>query len=176
MGAFGVALLAVAGLGLSPHVQHRLYEGIQDLKQYEAGYVSTSWGQRLVFWEGALRMANEHPIVGVGTGDYMVEMDRLQDQHLIPQTPNLAYIDNPHNTYLAYLADLGVVGLGMLLWFLLAAVRESWPHLGEPAAWFKLCYLSIFLLGSLTDTLLWGHDNVFALALIVAIPAVLPQY
>ncbi|MEW5791122.1 MAG: O-antigen ligase family protein [Pseudomonadota bacterium] len=174
LAAFGLAILAVAGLGLSPNVQHRLQEGMGDLKQYEAGNVSTSWGQRLVFWEGALRLADEHPVLGVGTGDYMREMDRLQKQHLVPQTPGVAYIDNPHNTYLAYLADLGAVGLLVLLWFLLAVFRESWRHRQQPAAWFKLCYLGIFLLGSLTDTLMWGHDNVFALALIAGIPAILP--
>jgi O-antigen ligase len=39
-------------------------------------------------------------------------------------------------------------------------------------AWFKLCYLGVFLVGSFTDSLIWGVHNVFALGLIVALPVV----
>ncbi len=172
--AIGVAGLGIAGLVLSPVVQNRIGQGVNNLEAYQAGNVDTSLGLRLVFWQGALKMAEEHPISGVGTGDYKIEMSRLQKLHAIPQTPGYPAIDHPHNSYLAYLADLGLPGFLALLWFLWTATSEAWRCRGQPEAWFKLCYMGIFLLGSLTDTLIWGFDNAIALGIIVAIPACLP--
>ena len=170
--AMAVVVVGVVGLGLSPQVQKRILDAKVDLQQYQAGKVETSVGLRLVFWEGALRMAQEHPLLGVGTGDYKMEMARLQKIHAIPDTPAFPETTHPHNSYLAYLADLGLIGLIIFLWFLWAATLEAWRYREHAAAWFKLCYMGIFLLGSFTDTLIWGFLNAFALGLIVGIPSV----
>lgn len=175
MWAMAVVTVGIVGLGMSPQVQKRIQEARTDLQQYQAGNAETSVGLRLVFWEGALRMAKEHPVLGVGTGDYKIEMARLHQIHAIPDTPNPEFSEttHPHNSYLAYLADLGLTGLFIFLWFLWAATQEAWQHREQATAWFKLTYMGIFLLGSFTDTLIWGFHNAFALGLIVAIPSVL---
>ncbi len=172
--AMAVGVLSIIGLSLSPMVQGRIRTGINDLSQYHRGNVDTSMGLRFVFWEGALKLAEEHPLLGVGTGDYGVAMAGLQRTHAIPGTPGLL-IDHPHNSYLAYLADLGFPGFFILLWFLWRVTKEAWENRGRPEAWFKLCYMCIFLLGSFTDTLIWGFDNTLALGLIMAIPAVISR-
>lgn len=171
--AMVVVAVGVIGLGMSPQVQKRIQDVRTDLQQYQAGNAETSVGLRLVFWEGALRMAKEHPVLGVGTGDYTMEMDRLHQTHAIPDTPGVSVSDHPHNSYLAYLADLGFTGLFIFLWFLWAATQEAWKNREHAAAWFKLGYMGIFVLGSFTDTLIWGFHNAFALGLIVAIPSIL---
>lgn len=170
--AMAVVVVGVVGLGLSPQVQKRILDAKTDLQQYQAGKVETSVGLRLVFWEGALRMAKEHPVLGVGTGDYAMEMAHLHQMHSIPDTPEFPETSHPHNSYLAYLADLGLIGLFIFLWFLWTATLEAWRHREHAAAWFKLGYMGIFLLGSFTDTLIWGFHNAFALGLIVGIPSV----
>jgi O-antigen ligase len=171
--AMVVVVVGIVGLGLSPQVQKRIMDARTDIQQYQIGNVETSVGLRLVFWEGALKMAKEHPVLGVGTGDYKMEMSRLHQAHAIPDTPDFSVSDHPHNSYLVYLADLGLTGLFIFLWFLWAATLEAWRHREHAAAWFKLVYMGIFLLGSFTDTLIWGFHNAFALGLIVAIPAIL---
>lgn len=173
--AVALCALAVIGLSVSPMVQRRVMTGINNLEQYRKGDVDTSLGLRLVFWQGALKMAMEHPLAGVGTGDYKTEMARLQHFHAIPQTPSYPAIDHPHNSYLAYLADLGLPGLLILLWFLWTVTAEAWRSRERSAGWFKLCYMAIFLLGSLTDTLIWGFDNATWLGIIAAIPVVFMQ-
>lgn len=165
--------LSVIGLSLSPMVQKRVMMGVNDIRQYRAGDADTALGLRFVFWDGALRMAAEHPFAGIGTGDYKMAMARLQRLRAIPKTPGITVMDNPHNSYLAYLADLGTPGLLILLWLLWAATAEAWPRRGAPEAWFKLCYMGIFILGSLTDTLIWGFDNATWLGIIAAIPVAL---
>jgi len=171
--AIAVGILGIVGLILSPHVQNRIQEVKTDFQLYKVGNVETSMGYRRIFWEGALLMVKENPILGVGTGDYKIEIARLQQMHDIPGTPSIPYVDHPHNSYLAYLADLGLSGLFIFLWFLWAVTQEAWRHRESAASWFKLTYFSIFLLGSFTDTLIWGFHNAFALGLIVAIPSVL---
>jgi len=171
--AMALLILAVIGLGLSPQVQNRIKEVRTDIQTYNAGNAETSQGLRLVFWEGALLMAKENPVLGVGTGDYKIELERLHQKHAIPDTPSTLNSDHAHNSYLAYLADLGLTGLFIFLWFLWSVVKETWRYRDHASAWFKLAYLGVFLLGSFTDTLIWGFQNAFALGLIVAIPSVL---
>lgn len=171
--AMAVVTLGVVGLVTSPQVQKRIEEARTDIQLYQAGNAETSVGLRLVFWEGALLMAKEHPLLGVGTGDYKIEMARLHQLHLIPDTPSFSESTHPHNSYLAYIADLGLIGLSIFLWFLWTATQEAWRNREQAAAWFKLAYMGIFLLGSFTDTLIWGFHNAFALGLIVAIPSIL---
>lgn len=173
--AMVVVIAGMVGLGMSPQVQKRFQDVRTDIQQYQAGNAETSVGLRLVFWEGALLMAQEHPIFGVGTGDYKIEMDRLHQIHVIPDTPSFSAATHPHNSYLAYLAGLGMTGLFIFLWFLWAATQEAWRHREHASAWFKLAYMGIFILGSFTDTLIWGFHNAFALGLILAIPSVLQQ-
>ena len=173
--AMAAAGIVLVGLIMSPQLQKRIQEGRADMRQYQSGNTDTSVGLRLVFWQGALIMAKEHPILGVGTGDFKIEMARLHQINAIPATPESPDSYHPHNSYLAYLADLGLTGLIILVWFLWAATREAWQYRLQPAAWFKLCYMGIFLLGSLSDTLIWGFHNAFALGLLVAIPPLLNE-
>lgn len=168
-----VVAVGVIGMGLSPQVQKRMYEVVTDIRQYQAGNAETSIGFRLVFWEGALLMTREHPFLGVGTGDYTIEMDRLHQRRAIPDTPENPVTTHPHNSFLAYLANLGLIGLAIFVWFLWAAIKEAWKHKEHATAWYKLSYMGIFVVGSLTDTLIWGVHNSIALGLIVAIPCLL---
>jgi O-antigen ligase len=167
---FGVIALCVIIFISSPLVRKRFSTGVNDFEYYKNGFATTSLGLRLVFWEGAFKMATEAPLFGIGTGDYGIKMVELQNRNAIPQTPGATHFDNPHNSYLAYLSGLGAVGLASLLWFLYAVFKEAWKKWQTPAGWFKLSYLGIFLLGSFMDTLIWGHDNAFSLGLICAIP------
>lgn len=166
----GLVALCFVVLVSSPLVRKRFGTGVEDFRFYQKGEATTSLGLRLVFWEGALKMAFESPLLGVGTGDYGVKMNEFQNDRKIPQTPGISRFDNPHNSYLAYLSGLGGVGLGVLLWFLFFVSKEALQVWQTPVGWFKLSFLGIFILGSFMDSLIWGHDHAFALAIITAIP------
>lgn len=66
---------------------------------------------RLRLWHAALRMAAEHPVLGVGTGRYAFFF-RDYDQ---PETLG-PFWGTAHSLYLHVLAEQGVVGLASLLW------------------------------------------------------------
>jgi O-antigen ligase len=68
---------------------------------------------RADLWSVATEVIEDHPLVGVGAGNfpvvapqYATEPVNLPSVHLVVDTPKVA-----HNTYLGVFADLGIVGL-----------------------------------------------------------------
>lgn len=73
---------------------------------------------RLAFWDGAVRMAEDHPFTGVGPGRFGAEAPTYVRNNPIP-------LQNPvaHNSYLEILAESGVVALLAFVAFLATVWR-----------------------------------------------------
>ena len=95
---------------------------------------------RSELWLVARRMAADHPVLGVGLGNFPVHAPEyvrrpgtLRFVELIAERPHVA-----HNAYLQMLTEAGVVGLALLAAFLALAVASAgraahrFEHLGEP--------------------------------------------
>lgn len=75
---------------------------------------------RLTIWRMALTVWGDHPILGVGLGNFHDHALARQIDLLVP----LGYQSfHAHNTYLEILADTGIVGLLCYILFLVAMVR-----------------------------------------------------
>jgi O-antigen ligase len=113
---------------------------------------------RAQLWDVAWRVARDHPIAGVGIGnfvaverDYVREAKPLRFSDLIAEQPHVV-----HNEYLQTLAETGVVGLvllvalivGLLRTFLLAAKR--FDELGDGAMATLARALFVALIGMLS--------------------------
>jgi O-antigen ligase len=168
--ALGGIVLAIIGVGMSPIVQHRAQEGLQNLKVIGKGDYDTSLGLRVLMAQGALRMGAQHPILGVGTGNYANEMAQLQKNHILPDLPYPLIMSQPQNSYLIELAMLGIPGLLLFVWSLWAVTAPAWRLRATPEGWFVLIYMAVFITGSFSDTLIWGYANVFSLAILAALP------
>ncbi|MHB0873092.1 MAG: O-antigen ligase family protein [Acidithiobacillus ferrooxidans] len=173
--ALGGIALTIIGMGMSPIVQHRVQEGLQNLQVVSKGDYDTSWGLRVLMAQGALYMGFQHPILGVGTGNYANEMAQLQKNHILPELPSPLIMSQPQNSYLLELAMLGIPGLLLLVWFLWAVTAPAWRLKAVPEGWFVLIYMAVFIAGSFSDTLIWGYANVFSLAILTALPIPLAQ-
>ena len=69
----------------------------------------TSVGQRLEFYEHTLAIIRDHPVAGVGTGGFAkAYANQVKNTDMTPT-------ENPHNEYLMTATQLGVIGLGALL-------------------------------------------------------------
>jgi O-antigen ligase len=72
---------------------------------------------RSTIWTVAWRMAMDHPVGGVGVGNFEARsIDYIIEPGTTYRTDRV--IDNPgvaHNSYLGPLAEIGIVGLGLLL-------------------------------------------------------------
>lgn len=83
---------------------------------------------RTELWEVARRMSADHPVLGVGlnnfiveAGDYVRQPGSLEFVNLIAERPHVA-----HNTYLQLLAETGVIGLAVFLAIFAASLRAAW--------------------------------------------------
>jgi O-antigen ligase len=121
----------------------------------------TSLRERFDVWAAGLQIFADHPWVGVGLGNFPLIVGRYN--------PSYAGIYS-HNTYLAVLAELGLVGLVLFLglclqiWRALSNLRE---HRG--LAFYLRLSLGVLLVGFLflydfEDKLLWGLLVPLALA------------
>lgn len=131
--ATAVATLALTGalLSTSPGALQRVTS------------VDRGGNGRSDLWTVAWRMVEDHPLEGVGLGNYVVRSREYALRRPGALTfSELIIVDKPlvtHNLYLQMLAELGVVGLALLLgvigWCLRAGLAASrrFERLGEPA-------------------------------------------
>jgi O-antigen ligase len=67
-------------------------------------------GYRLEFWRNSLRLIAERPVLGAGTGGFTGAYAALV------RGTGMDPSENPHNEYLMVTVQLGLAGLGLLLW------------------------------------------------------------
>lgn len=169
--ALGLTAVLMIALAASPVVQSRARLGISNLRQFaeNPATTTTSWGIRLAAMWGGLKMIENHPLAGVGTGDFRVTMSRLQRQHKVTETPGFTN-DTAANSYITEAAVLGIPGLVLLLWFLTALTREIWRVRFTPHGWFALGYVLIFWIGGIYNTLIWGFADAISIAIFAGLP------
>jgi putative inorganic carbon (HCO3(-)) transporter len=76
-----------------------------------------AYQERMVLWSATKKIILEHPILGVGIGSSPEYYDRL----------SFAYPSKyryTHNLYLNIVAELGIIGFGLFLWFLAGIFRS----------------------------------------------------
>ncbi|MDQ7841225.1 MAG: O-antigen ligase family protein [bacterium] len=85
---------------------------------------------RLALWEGALRIARAHPVLGTGYGTFHRAWPRHMPEDIVGD-PTTA-----HNLYLNFAAETGLVGLAAFLAFIVAALGGLWRRIactrGDP--------------------------------------------
>ncbi len=114
----GLGVLVLCGVVLvaSPHVRDRVGLAITDIRMIDqgAGGGGGSLQQRSVMWRTTMRMIQDHPILGVGTGGF-------QDGYR-PYIPDVSWqhfeTGDPHNQFLKVLGEQGIVGLAAFLFFI----------------------------------------------------------
>lgn len=88
----------------------------------------TTGAGRVDLWRVAGRMTNDHPVIGVGLGnfpvksaDYVASPGQLFDVYQIVETPKVV-----HNAYLEFLVETGVIGCALFVALVFALLRISW--------------------------------------------------
>lgn len=119
-----VGLYAAAGI-LAAFAFER-FPALQDLFFARAATLSDygdadTWVGRLGIWIGGLQMWQEHPILGVGAGNFgYLSPDYSFDAAYLSSVRGIAVA---HNTLLSVGAELGVIGLFVFGWVLFRAIR-----------------------------------------------------
>ncbi len=111
----------------SPKLQHGIEAYVSDMSNYQAGKLSTSVGARVEFHRVSQILIMESPIFGHGTGSFNNEFLKLK---------STTVTTNPHNDYLWFGVELGLMGIISLVGVILATLYQSyrlappWQYLG----------------------------------------------
>lgn len=83
---------------------------------------TTSSGQRLFFWQTSLKAIAEQPVFGYGSGSWNIQYRRLEGGK--SQPGSLTVVD-PHQLFLLWAVEGGILGLALLCAVLVAIYRRS---------------------------------------------------
>lgn len=147
-------VMGVAGYyGVGP-MQNRVQSAASEVAVWKPGQGGrTSSGLRLDYYTNSLAIIRDHPLFGVGTGGFeKAYSEKIRNTAMAPS-------NNPHNQYLLITAQLGVLGLGLLLYLFFT----QWRMAGLlPAALEQNLARGMLLTiasGSLLNSLLLDHSE-----------------
>lgn len=116
----------------------------------------SSLASRVMIWKSSLLMLKEHPIFGIGPGNFQEKY--LEHQRFFP--PYLEWaVPHPHNTVLAFWVFSGVMGM---LGFFLVVSLVSYSFWNQGKVFFARnvggmgAFISILFFGCV-DTVFWGN-------------------
>ncbi len=112
MALAGLVVLMVGHSKTATDLGHNAKSRMDNLVQFD-----NSTKSRLEFWEAALDIANDHPILGTGP-------DGFSDYYPQHQKHYYYYSDSPHNSFLELASELGWVGATLFLLGLAALARR----------------------------------------------------
>jgi len=156
-GALAAAVLAAlfaAAIGLSPLARDRIALAIDEWNNAATLTVPTSLGIRAVFYENTLELVRERPLLGTGTGGFGAAYtahvkDKYTDWRVLSSA-------DPHNQYLFFLAEQGMLGLVAFLVFIAAGLADR----GDGTRW-RVVAVGL-LLGWCATSMLSSHFKVFS--------------
>ena len=123
--ALGLSLLGAIAFSLSSRIQERVDQGIFEWTHADELKGHTPMGTRRVFHRNALELAQEHWLLGVGTGGFR----SAYAEHVAGKYETSDWraepTGDPHNQYLSILVQQGVVGLALFLAWIVVIARSS---------------------------------------------------
>jgi O-antigen ligase len=132
----GLAVLACGAVVLlaSPHVRSRVADAVQEIATVDQASAGTPLGVRVVYWRNTLRIIADHPVLGVGTGGFQ----RAYAQYVRGVAGWQGNeTGDPHNQYLKFQAEQGILGLAafafFICWTFRCPVPQPWRALAAAA-------------------------------------------
>lgn len=119
-----IALLLILCSVYSNRLQHEWRIVAQQYQEYQntpdnPNADRNSISERIVFYKNTINLIKQKPWFGWGTGSFRSVYQKLVDQnHIFPT-------NNPHNEYLLWGTQLGIFGIGLLLWWFYILFKTS---------------------------------------------------
>lgn len=151
---FGLAYKA------SPIFAARVNQGISNLQNFDKN-PDTSMGQRLVFWTTSFHLFQNHPFLGVGSGDFANEYAKEKAKE--PQWAVTPDTRNPHNQYVMTGATTGLLGLSFLFLIFLGIYKAAKNEIRARAI------LTGYLAVCLVESYLWRSNTALTFSVLMAV-------
>ena len=96
------------------------------------------YNPRLPAWRNTVEMIKDHPIIGVGVGQwaesYPLYYDRAMKDIIFNEKTRLKRL---HNDYLEIFANSGLIGFGFLMWLVYLVIARIWKILKDVDSQFR---------------------------------------
>jgi len=115
---------------------------------------------RLQLWQSSWSMVRDHPVLGVGLDNFLYE---YRTRYVLPSAWEEFNLSHPHNLVLDFWLRLGLPGLAVLAWLLVAFFRRGWQAACRLAGGDRR-WLVLGLMAGMVDFVAHGLvDNAFFL-------------
>jgi len=124
---------------------------------------------RLQIWLGGLEMIQDNAVLGVGPGNFAIEYPTYRREEETRVYARKSTIAHAHNTYIEWLAELGIPGLLLLFWALFRLTGRMMRLLSEEDG--RNWYWCLGVLAALTATDAHGFfsSNIFQPAPVISL-------
>jgi hypothetical protein len=112
----GIIAAVVLCAAVAPFIPSALYERVLDVTNYTVER-SATLRVRLIYWNAAVDIFADHPILGIGVGNQSELPKRITE---IPMPPN----SSVHNEYLESLLETGLAGYPIIIAFMVCLYRR----------------------------------------------------
>ena len=132
--------------------QQRVDLAINNILSYNKNSVN-SVGARISFWINSFEIIKQHPIIGVGTGDFKKEYKIINQKN----TPNMPSTENPHNMYILEFVQFGILGFFSILSILYTQIKIALKNNDVFLRNVGISLPLLFAVIMLSDSYLLGH-------------------
>ncbi len=146
-------------------VEKRIDAAWSNVDNYISGQqIDTSLGIRFESWKAAYYMAEEHPLLGVGLGNFQQEAKALVQKGMV--TKGADRFDHTHNDFFYQLAENGLIGLILLILLFVYPFRLFYKNTFSNDVEIKafsvagMCLVVAFVHFSLSETLMIRSSSV----------------
>ena len=162
-----VGAVAASLFGTSSQLSSRTAQAWKEARSSSIAAPVTSAGARVEMALFALRGSLEKPLQGHGTASYPV----LAPSHFTdPEWCSVVCV-HPHNQFVFFLFEQGLVGLALFLWFVWAIARQAWRE-DAPRRALMMAFLAILCVSNMTHSSFWlsteNHFFILISALLMA--------
>ncbi len=155
-----LALVLVGGLGLIPLLRLPRFAALLDLRQGTTFF-------RLKLWRSSLRMIRDHPLLGVGPGNFLRV---YRTRYVLPAAWEEFNLGHAHSFLLDHWTRLGVLGVAAALAVQVAFWRALWRWEGRQALALGLVGgMAALLAHGLVDNAVFSPDLALTYLLMLAV-------
>jgi O-antigen ligase len=120
----GLLIAAMLAFSLSPRVHNKITAGVSEWEHESEATSLTGMGSRRVFYVNTLEILQDHWLFGVGTGGFKQAYTNIIANKYDSSDWRADPTGDPHNQYLAVLAQHGIGGLAVFLVWIIAIARD----------------------------------------------------
>lgn len=157
---FILVLIATAIAALMVPVTRTRILQLADMSQNES---------RIKVWKTAGYMIKDHPLLGVGNGNFYTQYPNYIEKHPeLTNTYDYMQVYHPHNIFLKIQSELGIFGTIAFLGILISAFRDLAHFLKSAHEKFFKVFYKGFLVSAIVFILMNFIDNFFSAPKVIA--------